>query len=90
MLYHLYIVSCWQEVGIRHKPTSKVPKFSVDENIEEFDVEYDVDDVQAEVEDEAVGVFLVSGYFSLVVDVATHIPDHIQQIRLRLPVRSFL
>ena len=44
--------------------------------------------MEAEVEDEAVGVLLVSGDFSHVVDVLADILHHVQPLRLRLPVRS--
>ena len=73
-----------------NKPISEAQKFPVDENIQEVDVEYHVEDVQTEVEYEAEGVFFVSGYFRLVVDIPTHITDHVQPLRLRLPVRSSL
>ena len=46
--------------------------------------------MQTEVEYEAEGVFFVSGNFRLVVDIAAHITDHVQPLRLRLPVRSSL
>ena len=44
--------------------------------------------MEAEVEDEAVGVLLVSGDFSHVVDILADILHHVQPLRLRLPVRS--
>ena len=46
--------------------------------------------MQTEVEYKAEGVFFVSGNFRLVVDIAAHITDHVQPLRLRLPVRSSL
>ena len=58
---------------------------SVDEDIEDVDVEHNVDDVQAEIEEVAVGVLLVTRNLGLVVDVLTHIPHNILTLRLCLP-----
>ena len=44
--------------------------------------------MKVEVEDEAVGVLLVSGDFSHVVDILADILHHVQPFRLRLSVRS--
>ena len=43
--------------------------------------------MQAEVEDEAVGVLLVSGHFSLVVDKPADILAHSLLLSVSLPVR---